>query len=68
MRVATAPVLSRRLESSDDRPRSDTDRTRRRPVRPLDDRTTEVVQVIEFVLSAGDSIQPLIWLDRQLLH
>jgi hypothetical protein len=68
MRVATAPVLSRGLESSDDPPRSDTGRTRRRPVRPLDDRTTEVVQVIEFVLPAGDSIQPAIWLDRQLLH
>ena len=68
MRVATAPVLSRGLESSDDQPRSDTDRTRRRPVRPLDDRTTEVVQVVEFVLPAGDSVQPVIWLDRQLLH
>ena len=43
------------------------DRTRRRPVRPLDDGTTELVQVIEFVWPAGDAIQPVIWLQRQLL-
>jgi hypothetical protein len=42
-------------------------RSLRRPVRPLDDGTTELVHVIEFVLPAGDSIQPVIWLDRQLL-
>ena len=42
-------------------------RTRRRPVRPLDDGTTELVHVIEFILPAGRSIQPVIFLDRQLL-
>ena len=40
---------------------------RRRPVRPLDDGTTELVQVIEFVWPAGDAFQPVIWLQRQLL-
>ena len=40
---------------------------RRRPVRPLDDGTTELVHVIEFVLPAGDAFQPVIWLQRQLL-
>ena len=29
--------------------------------------TTELVHVIEFVWPAGDAIQPVIWLDRQLL-
>jgi len=43
------------------------ERTRRRPVRPLDDGTTEVVHVIEFVLPAGNAVQPVIWLDRILL-
>ena len=42
-------------------------RTLRRPVRPLDDGTTEVVQMIEFVLPVGDEVQPVIFLDRQLL-
>ncbi|HSL75299.1 MAG TPA: hypothetical protein VK867_00010 [Candidatus Limnocylindrales bacterium] len=45
----------------------DTSRTRRRPVRPLDDGTTELVHVIEFILPAGRAIQPVIFLDRQLL-
>jgi hypothetical protein len=39
----------------------------RRPVRPLDDGTTELVSVIEFVLPAGSAIQPVLWLDRKLL-
>ncbi|HEX2470604.1 MAG TPA: hypothetical protein VHK05_08440 [Candidatus Limnocylindrales bacterium] len=39
----------------------------RPPVRALDDGTTERVRVIEFVLPAGTSIQPVLWLDRQLL-
>jgi hypothetical protein len=42
-------------------------RVRRRPVRPLDDGSTELVHVIEFVLPAGDAIQPVMFLDRQLL-
>ena len=40
----------------------------RPPVRPLDDGTTELVRVIEFVLPAGSAIQPVLWLDRTLLH
>ena len=39
----------------------------RPPVRPLDDGTTELVRVIEFVLPAGSAIQPVLWLDRKLL-
>ncbi len=39
----------------------------RPPVRPLDDGTTELVHVIEFVLPAGSAIQPVVWLDRKLL-
>jgi hypothetical protein len=39
----------------------------RPPVRPLDDGTTERVRVIEFVVPAGSAIQPILWLDRQLL-
>ena len=66
MRVASAPMLPRSPRSSEGAERL-RDRTRRRPVRPLDDGTTELVHVIEFVLPAGDSIQPVIWLDRQLL-
>jgi len=66
MRVASAPMLPRSPRSPEGAERL-RDRTRRRPVRPLDDGTTELVHVIEFVLPAGDSIQPVIWLDRQLL-
>jgi hypothetical protein len=66
MRLESPPVLQRGPRPSDsaDRVR---ERTRRRPVRPLDDGTTELVHVIEFVLPAGDAVQPVIWLDRQLL-
>jgi hypothetical protein len=39
----------------------------RAPARPLDDGTTELVRVIEFVLPAGSAIQPVLWLDRKLL-
>jgi hypothetical protein len=66
MRVASAPMLPRDPRSSQDAARM-RERARRRPVRPLDDGTTELVHVIEFVLPAGDSFQPVIWLDRQLL-
>ena len=66
MRVAPEPILPRSPRSTDGAQRV-RERTRRRPVRPLDDGTTELVHVIEFVLPAGDSIQPVIWLDRQLL-
>lgn len=42
-------------------------RALRRPVRPLDDGTTELVHMIEFVLPVGDAVQPMIFLERQLL-
>lgn len=66
MRVESAPMLPRAPRSSEGTTRV-RERTRRRPVRPLDDGTTELVHVIEFVLPAGDAVQPVIWLDRQLL-
>ena len=64
MRLEPAPTLPHGPRSSEARAR---DRTRRRPVRPLDDGTTELVHVIEFAWPAGDAIQPVIWLQRQLL-
>jgi len=66
MRLELAPTLPHGPRSSEGASRA-RDRTRRRPVRPLDDGTTELVQVIEFVWPAGDAIQPVIWLQRQLL-
>jgi hypothetical protein len=66
MRLESAPVLPRGARSSE-RAARERERARRRPVRPLDDGTTELVHVIEFVLPAGDAVQPVIWLDRQLL-
>lgn len=66
MRLEPAAILPRGPRSSVGAPRV-RERTRRRPVRPLDDGTTELVHVIEFVLPAGDAVQPVIWLDRQLL-
>jgi hypothetical protein len=41
---------------------------RRGPVRPLDDGTTAIVRVIEFVWVAGDAIQPVLMVKRELLH
>lgn len=66
MRLAPAPVLARGPRSPEGSEWTSS-RTRRRPVRPLDDGTTELVHVIEFVLPAGDSVQPVMWLDRRLL-
>ena len=66
MRLEAAPLLPRGPRSSEGAAVV-RERTRRRPVRPLDDGTTELVHVIEFVLPAGDAVQPVIWLDRQLL-
>ena len=66
MRLEPAPTRPHGPRSSEGASRA-RDRTRRRPVRPLDDGTTELVQVIEFGLPAGDAIQPVIWLQRQLL-
>ena len=66
MRLELAPIPSRGPRSSEGTAAA-RERTRRRPVRPLDDGTTELVHVIEFVLPAGDAVQPVIWLDRQLL-
>ena len=37
-------------------------------VRPLDDAATEQVTLIEFVWRAGSRVQPVLWLDRELLH
>ena len=68
MRALTPTPLDRhhpRTSQEDVDPR--TPRARRRPVRPLDDGTTELVHLIEFVLPAGESVQPVIFLDRQLL-
>ena len=42
--------------------------TRRVGVRPLDDATTEIVRVIEFVWPAGRAIQPVLFVERKLLH
>lgn len=39
----------------------------RRPVRPLDDGTTESVRVIEFIWTIGGAIQPVLMLERELL-
>ena len=66
MRPESAPALPGDPRSSGGVSRV-RERTRRRPVRPLDDGTTELVHVIEFVLPAGEAVQPVIWLDRQLL-
>jgi hypothetical protein len=41
---------------------------RRTPVRPLDDGTTAVVRVIEFVWVAGEAVQPVLMVKRELLH
>jgi|RhiMetdeSRZDD1v2_1073273.scaffolds.fasta_scaffold13873_3 hypothetical protein len=41
---------------------------RRTPVRPLEDGTTAVVRVIEFVWVAGEAIQPVLMVKRELLH
>jgi hypothetical protein len=67
MRMVPATVLARRSRSSGQQARTREKTTSRRPVRPLDDGTTELVHVVEFVLPAGDAIQPVLWLDRRLL-
>jgi hypothetical protein len=41
---------------------------RRAAVRPLDDGTTAIVRVIEFVWPAGESIQPVLLMERELLN
>jgi hypothetical protein len=68
--VSTTPVAPRRLRTTGHGERGDQDPPRRPlrpPVRPLDDATTELVRVIEFVLPAGASSQPVLWLERKLL-
>ena len=67
MRIEPAALLPRGRRSSERVTPDPEGAPRRRPVRPLDDGTTELVQVIEFVWPAGDAIQPVIWLQRQLL-
>jgi hypothetical protein len=37
-------------------------------VRSLDDGTTELVRVIEFVWTVGDAIQPVLMVKRELLN
>ncbi len=64
-RFGTAPLRSRVRRPRDRHPVSNPGL--RRPVRALDDGTTELVSVIEFVLPAGSAIQPVLWLDRRLL-
>lgn len=69
MRVASQThVPPRQLRSPE---QSDPNRPKpvlRRPVRPLDDATTEMVRVIEFAIPAGSAIQHVLWLDRELLN
>jgi hypothetical protein len=50
------------------RPRRSDTTQRRTPVRPLDDGTTAVVRVIEFVWVAGEAVQPVLMVKRELLH
>ena len=57
----------RRPRAPDDIAHPRRGRTLRRPVRPLDDGTTELVLMIEFVLPLGDAVQPVIFLERHLL-
>jgi hypothetical protein len=66
MTMAPGRVLACRSRSGHPSRRERPVRAPRR-ARPLDDGTTEVVQVIEFVLPAGDAVQPVLWLDRHLL-
>jgi hypothetical protein len=67
MRLAPAALT----EAAAERSTQEAGRPRKRPanhrVRPLDDGATEQVQVIEFVLHAGESVQPVLWLERRLL-
>jgi hypothetical protein len=67
--LAPTPLDQRRrhLRTSDEVAGLPHGRTRRRPVRPLDDGTTELVHLIEFVLPVGDAVQPVVFLERQLL-
>ena len=65
--IAPTPLDRHQPRTSRDDDDRHAGRPRRRPVRPLDDGTTELVHLIEFVLPAGDHIQPVIFLDRQLL-
>lgn len=67
MRMVAPTPLDRRHPRTHGQPGPDPAPARRRPVRPLDDGTTELVYIIEFILPAGHSIQPVIFLDRQLL-
>jgi hypothetical protein len=72
MRVATpTPVAQRRFRSTGHGVHGDQATPRRSlrpPVRPLDDATTEMVRVIEFVLPVGSAVQTVLWLERELLN
>jgi hypothetical protein len=63
--MALEPAPARRDRRS---PAHHDGRPRRRS-RPLDDRTSELVHVIEFLWPAGESsVQPVLWVQRELLH
>jgi hypothetical protein len=49
-------------------PRRPAPTSRRVPVRPLDDGTTELVRVIQFVWRAGRVTQPVLMVERELLN
>jgi hypothetical protein len=68
VRYATLGSATRTVPGTGPRRVGDAARTSRRPpARPLDDGTTEMVHVIEFVWRIGAAVQPVLWLDRQLL-
>jgi hypothetical protein len=56
--ISRSPTSRRRLPSA----------PHRAPVRPLDDGTTEVVRVIQFVWAAGRGVQPVLMVERELLN
>ena len=69
MRYATPASATRATPRGLRRSQGDAKPTQLRPpVRPLDDGTTESVRVIEFVWRAGEAIQPVLMLERELLN
>jgi hypothetical protein len=67
-RVPVASALIRRI-SAPTQMRGPSERPRP-GIRPLDDDSTELVTVLEFIWSANDgqAVQPVLWLHRELLH
>jgi hypothetical protein len=66
--VPDATPMIRRMAAPARTPQPD--QRLRPPVRPLDDGSTELVTVLEFIWTAndGEAVQPVLWLDRELLH